>query len=241
MQAGAADAGPTPPAAWPGARDARRPTLRAVPAAPDNGTDGASPAPSAKIYAPRGTMTGMTSWEEALEDLVRTRTSALVSSAFLLTGDLAEAEDLVQDALIAAYTRRRGPDDVRSAEAYVRRTIRNTYIDGFRRRKRWATVRHLHEAPESQPPSDVATVDHVPARLDAQRALALLSPRERACVVLRFYEDMTVPQIASELSLSLGSVKRYLHDAVARLEQHLGPLADAHLDDLDDAAHGGAR
>ena len=142
-------------------------------------------------------MTGMTSWEEALEDLVRTRTSALVSSAFLLTGDLAEAEDLVQDALIAAYTRRRGPDDVRSAEAYVRRTIRNTYIDGFRRRKRGATVRHLHVAPESQPPSDVATVDHVPARLDAQRALALLSPRERACVVLRFYEDMTVPQIAS--------------------------------------------
>ena len=81
----------------------------------------------------------------------------------------------------------------------------------------------------------------LPTRLDAQRALALLAPRERACVVLRFYEDMTVPQIASELSLSLGSVKRYLHDAVARLEQHLGPLADAHLDDLDDAAHGGAR
>ena len=183
----------------------------------------------------------MSGWEQALDALVRQRRRALTAYAFLLCSDLREAEDLVQDALVSVFAGRHLPDEVDALEAYVRRAIRNTYIDGFRRRKRWATVRHLHEAPESQPPSDVATVDHVPARLDAQRALALLSPRERACVVLRFYEDMTVPQIASELSLSLGSVKRYLHDAVARLEQHLGPLADAHLDDLDDAAPGGAR
>ena len=58
--------------------------------------------------------------------------------------------------------------------------------------------------------------------------------------VLRFYEDMTVPQVAAELGLAQGSVKRYLSDAVKRLEHHLGPLADAHHIDLD-VTHGGAR
>ncbi|QIK84438.1 SigE family RNA polymerase sigma factor [Sanguibacter sp. HDW7] len=182
----------------------------------------------------------MNDWATTLDELVRARGDALVSSAYLLTGDLAEAEDLVQDALVAAYSRRRTDDDIRSAEAYVRRTIRNTFVDGFRRRKRWAAVRHLQVVPSSQPDDGAATPEHVPAHLDVLRALATLAPRERACVVLRFYEDMTVPQIAAELGLAQGSVKRYLSDSVKRLEHHLGALADAHPTDLD-VTHGGAR
>ncbi|MGP7960072.1 SigE family RNA polymerase sigma factor [Sanguibacter sp. A247] len=182
----------------------------------------------------------MSDWATTLDELVRARGDALIAAAYLLTGDLGEAEDLVQDSLVAAYSRRRTDDDIRSAEAYVRRTIRNTFVDGFRRRKRWAAVRHLTVAPAHQPDDGSTTPEHVPAHLDVLRALSTLAPRERTCVVLRFYDDMTVPQIAAELGLAQGSVKRYLADAVARLEHQLGPLADAHHIDLD-VTHGGAR
>lgn len=181
----------------------------------------------------------MTGWEEVLADLVRARRQALTAYAYLLCNDQREAEDLVQDALVAVFSRGRASNDIETVEAYVRRTIRNTYLDGFRRRKRWAAIRHLAVVPDAQPASDDTTVDHVPARIDVQRALRTLAPRERACVVLRFYDDLTVPQIAAELSLSDGTVKRYLSDAVGRLEDVLGPLPSAHLEDLD-VARGGA-
>ena len=61
-------------------------------------------------------------------------------------------------------------------------------------------------------------------RMHVFQALGTLSPRERACVVLRFYEDLTIRQIADHLSLSQGTVKRYLSDAVHSLEQTLGPV-----------------
>ena len=98
-----------------------------------------------------------------------------------------------------------------------------------------AAIRHLNASPESQQANEMATADHIPARLDVHRALKVLSPRQRACVVLRFYEDLTVPAIANKLSLSSGTVKRHLFDAIGRLEETLGPLSEAHIDDLDDA------
>lgn len=176
-----------------------------------------------------------------LDALVRERRRALTAYAFLLCSDLREAEDLVQDALVSVFAGRRPPREVDALEAYVRRTIRNTYIDGFRRRRRWAAMRHLHATPDTQPPSELATSDHVPARVDVQRALGALGARERTCVILRFFDDLTVPQIAAELDLSPGSVKRYLSDAVGRLEALLGPLPEARMEDLDVITLGGAR
>ncbi len=182
----------------------------------------------------------MGGWEEVLNDLVHTRRRALTAYAFLLSSNMQEAEDLVQDALIAVFSRARG-NDIDSAEAYVRKAILNTYLDGFRRRRRWAAIRHVNAMPEAQDANETATVDHVPARIDVQRALTTLSPRERACVVLRFYEDLTVPAIATDLSLSVGAVKRYLSDAVRRLEGELGPVPDPHLQDFDATALGSHR
>lgn len=175
----------------------------------------------------------------ALAELARTRRRALTGYAYLMCGDIRAAEDLVQDALVAMVAKGRRLADVTSLEAYARRTILNTYLDGARRRKRWAVERHLHAVPTAQPPSEVSTVDHVPDRLDVQRALAQLPPRERACVILRFYDDLTVPQIADHLSLNAGTVKRYLSDAVGRLETLLGHLPSAHLEDLDVVNSGG--
>lgn len=165
----------------------------------------------------------MADWQQSLDAVVRARGAALVGYAFLLSGDRREAEDLVQDALVKTYSRGRvtgGPENV---EGYVRRAILSTYLDGFRRRKRWAAIRHLTEPGPSPAPAD-QSVD----RMDVRTALAQLSPRERACLVLRFYEDLTVPRIAEALSLSQGTVKRYLSDATRRMEQLLGPVHDPH-------------
>jgi len=64
----------------------------------------------------------------------------------------------------------------------------------------------------------------VEAGSEVQAALATLAPRVRACVVLRFFDDLTVPQIARQLGIAEGTVKRYLSDAQAQLALALGPL-----------------
>jgi RNA polymerase sigma factor (sigma-70 family) len=160
-------------------------------------------------------------WEQALDTFVRARGPALIRYAFLLTGDRTAAEDLVQDALVKTFTRGRASNDVVFTEAYVRRAILNRSIDGHRGRQRWAGVSHLFARSEALDGPEGGVGDH----LDVVAALQLLAPRERACAVLRFYEDLTVPQIARELDCSDGAVKRYLSDALKGLEAHLGPVA----------------
>lgn len=164
----------------------------------------------------------MADWERTLEVLVRDRGPALVRYAYLLTGDVAGAEDLVQDAVVATFVRRGQLRDPGAAESYVRRTILTTFVDGTRRGRRFRDVRHLlvradsHEGPERG----------VQERTDVVAALADLPPRVRACVVLRFYEDLTIAEIARELALSDGAVKRYLSDGTRTLERRLGPVQD---------------
>jgi RNA polymerase sigma factor (sigma-70 family) len=177
----------------------------------------------------------MARWEQVLDEIVRTRRRALVGYAYLLCGDLREAEDLVQEALVRTFRRGRAATDFQLAESYVRKAILTTYLDGFRRRRHWESIRHLfREQGGADAPSGAE------ARLDVQKALAVLTPRERACVVLRFYSDHTVRQIADQLSLSEGSVKRYLSDANSKLAAYLGPI-DTPSDDLDVTLLGGAR
>ena len=184
----------------------------------------------------------MGTWEHSLSELVATRRRALVGYAYLLCGDVREAEDLVQDALVATCARVRAGTDVAALEAYVRRAVLTTYLDGFRRRRTWATIRHLAAVPDEQPPHEQVTADHVPVRLDVQEALGGLSPRERACVVLRHYDDLPLADIAGRLGLSVGSVKRYLSDAHRRLAATLGPDApDTSAPGTDRMTLGGTR
>lgn len=173
----------------------------------------------------------MARWEPVLDELVRDRGRALVGYAFLLCGDTAQAEDLVQDALVKTFAGRLSVDAVRSPESYVKRAILTIYLDGFRRRKHWATIRHLAATPDDD--GDAQTEVLVTNRMHVFQALRTLAPRERACVVLRFYEDMTLRQIADHLSLSQGTVKRYLFDAVRSLEQVLGPVDHDDSEELE--------
>jgi len=173
----------------------------------------------------------MSRWEDELAELARARGRALVGYAYVLCGDQRLAEDLVQDALVKVFARLRrgatgdargGPsvhalDGGGTSEAYVRRAILTLFLDEHRRTKRWAAARPL-----------VATEDRVrgaasgaTARADVAAALGRLAPRERACVVLRYFEDLTVPQVADALGLAQGTVKRYLADATATLRDVL--------------------
>lgn len=83
------------------------------------------------------------SWEDELDHLARERGPALVGYAYLLTGDLHTAQDLVQEALVRTFVRRRSGAGVESLESYVRRTVLNVYRDLYRRRRTWAGVRYL--------------------------------------------------------------------------------------------------
>ena len=160
----------------------------------------------------------MTSRDEAVEQLLDSRGRALVGYAYLLCGNVHDAEDLVQDALVKTFARRRAGTELRSAEAYVRRAICTLYLDRWRSRKRWAGRlpvawdRETTEGPE----------DAVTNRTDVVAALATLPPQQRAAVVLRYYEDLTVPEVAERMGLGDGTVKRYLSLATHRLGDLLG-------------------
>lgn len=164
---------------------------------------------------------------DVLAALSRDRWSALCGYAYLLTGDVRAAEDLVQDAFVKTFGRSRPVEDA-TAEGYVRRTILTLYIDGYRRRRRWAAVVHL--LPGADRVESPAT--RVDTEQDVQAALRGLPPQQRACVVLRFFDDLPVDEVAARLGLQPGTVKRYLSLAVHRLEATLGPVPSR-----DDAQH----
>lgn len=161
----------------------------------------------------------MARWEPVLDAVMRERGPRLLAYARLLTGDGAEAQDVLQDALVRAFSRGRAFEDVNRAEAYVRRAIPSVFIDRIRRRDAAARAHRRTRDPEPHE-VDRAVV------LDVRAALVRLAPRERACIVLRFYDDLTVPAIAERLGLAEGTVKRYLSDASARLAVELDTVAD---------------
>lgn len=161
-------------------------------------------------------------FDSAIDILARERGKALTGYAYLLTGDVAAAEDLVHESFVKVLTRR-GRIEVRALEGYIRRAIVTTYVDGYRRRQRWEAVRHLF-APGERVEAREPAIDQ---RIDFERTLRHLPPQQRTCVVLRYYDDLTVAEIAGQMHLAEGSVKRYLSLAVHRMQALLGPVADA--------------
>ena len=166
-------------------------------------------------------------WEQVVERLVAERGEALTRYAFYVCGSHEDAADLVQDALVKTFGRLRNGFSVQSAEAYVRRAILNTWVDRGRRSTRWRSIAHLNAVPELV---DDAS-DDTESRLDLHEELRKLTPRERACLVLRYYEDLKVDDIAATLELSSGAVKRYLSDGLSKMAVSLSedsPASDLH-------------
>ncbi len=154
----------------------------------------------------------MARWHGILDEVMRERGGRLVAYASLLVGQSA-AEDLVQDALIRSFSRGRDFPSAEAAESYVRRTMATMSVDAWRRvaSRRRSETRSVSDPSVPTPPHDLDTP------VDVQAALARLAPRIRACVVLRFYDDLAVREIADQLGIAQGTVKRNLHDAAATL------------------------
>lgn len=161
----------------------------------------------------------MESWKHTLAELVSDGLASLKRQAFLLSGDESQAEDLVQDALVRAFARPLRAPRPGAAEAYVHVIMVNLFIDGARRRSLWQRTAPLLRASETA--ADPA--DQVVDRDVMLTALNQLSLRQRACVVLRYYGDLPVAQVAQELGVSEGTVKRYLSEAMTRLAGRLSP------------------
>jgi RNA polymerase sigma factor (sigma-70 family) len=156
----------------------------------------------------------------ALAELLAARGHALKGYAYVVCGDPDDAEDLVQDALVRAYA-----SPSRSAadhpEAYVRRIILNLYVDSHRRRGRWR-----RNAPKLLDAADYRIEASAVLRHDLAGALAGLAPRQRACLVARYLDDLTVPQIGALLGIAEGTVKRHLSDGLDRLRPLLGAYSE---------------
>jgi RNA polymerase sigma-70 factor (sigma-E family) len=150
---------------------------------------------------------------EGFVQFVEARQRALQRTAWLLTGDWALAEDLVQTALARSWLRweriRRRDDP----EVYVRRAMVNTWATWNRRR--WRGERPSGAVPDSRAPGDVAT--EVAVRMAVQEALGSLTDRQRAVLVLRVFDDLSEAQVAQVLGCPIGTVKSTMARAVARL------------------------
>jgi RNA polymerase sigma-70 factor (sigma-E family) len=152
---------------------------------------------------------------DSFEEYVAARRAALLRTAYLLTGHREDAEDLVQVALVKVVPRWSRIED--DPEPYVRKVLVHESVSRWRRR-RWREVHtdRLPDTPIKDPGAD---------RVALQQALARLAPRQRAVVVLRYYEDLTEAETARVLGVSVGTVKSQARDALARLRELVPDLA----------------
>ncbi|WP_116951074.1 SigE family RNA polymerase sigma factor [Jiangella endophytica] len=148
--------------------------------------------------------------DDEFRRFVAGRSLALLRTAYALCGDRHTAEDLVQGALAKLYRRWRKVDD---PEGYVRRILYNDQISRWRRRL------VLHEDPVDVVPENAAPdlAGAVGDRVDVLQLLRQLPPRQRAVLVLRYYEDLSEREIAAVLGCSTGTVRSQAHRALARL------------------------
>ena len=156
------------------------------------------------------------------EDFALARSGALYRQAWALCGDRHRAEDLVQETLAKVYLKWRRID---TPYAYSQRTLMRTYLSD--RRRRSSTEQSWAEVPENagtmggaardpRGPDPSALSD---LRMTLQDALAELAPLDRAVLVLRYLEDLSVADTAERLGLSAGAVKNRSLRALSRVRE----------------------
>jgi RNA polymerase sigma-70 factor (sigma-E family) len=151
-------------------------------------------------------------------EYVAARQRSLVQMAWLLTGDWPAAEDLVQTALVRVWPRWDRVSRAGDPDAYVRRVVLNCFLSW--RRRRWHG-----ETPTAVPPertSDDAGYGAADLRDALRRLLPALPPRQRAVVVLRYYQDMPEAEVAEMLGCRVGTVKSQAAKALRTLRTMVG-------------------
>jgi len=166
--------------------------------------------------------------EQLLNDrfaaFVRAQTDALLKTAYLLTRNGPDAEELVQDTLVWLYPRWAQVEAAEHQLAYVRKAVVNRFLAG--RRKLASTEVALEDVPrlaESRTGTDrTAEVDE---RLRMWEVLGGLSERQRAAIVLRFFHDLADDQVAEALDCRVGTVRSLISRALSALRES-GSFAD---------------
>ncbi|MGW1991820.1 SigE family RNA polymerase sigma factor [Embleya sp. NPDC001921] len=159
--------------------------------------------------------------DEPLREFIAARRGPLLRSAYLLCGDAHEAEDLVQSTLVKVVLAGRRLDRIDNIEAYTRRTLMSVFISS--RRRRWRRE-HPHDVLPDQ--AAVGGPD-TELGLAVRAALAAVSPRQRAVLVLRFWEDLSVDETARILGVSAGTVKSQSARGLSTLRVALGDALPA--------------
>jgi RNA polymerase sigma-70 factor (sigma-E family) len=141
------------------------------------------------------------------------RSGAMRATAFLLCGDWHRAEDLVQTAFVKLYVVWHRVGHEEKVDSYARQVLVRTFLDekrrGFFRRER--PVAEVGDRPRPEPD------DHVENRMVLGRALAAVAPRQRAALVLRIWEDLSVEDTAMAVGCSTGTVKSQLARGLAAM------------------------
>lgn len=168
----------------------------------------------------------MESIPQDFSEFMGLRWSRLYRTAYLLTGNAHDAEDLLQEAMARTCLHWSRIRDKAAADGYVRRILAREATRGWRRRG--------HETVTATPPElpDAGGLDGLEAGTDLWRRIQALPARQRAVLVLRYYEDLTEAQTADALGCSVGTVKSQAHVAIRRLRAE---LTDADADDNQDA------
>jgi RNA polymerase sigma-70 factor (sigma-E family) len=153
----------------------------------------------------------------AFTEFMSARSASLFRTAYLIVGDHQLAQDLLQESLIKTYVAWPRLRDVSKAEGYTRKTIVTTAIS-------WRRRRSFHERPTDLLP-DTAVPDageEVTTHASLVAQLRTLPPRQRAAIVLRYYEDLSEAQTADVMGCSVGAVKSHVFTGLGRLRDHLG-------------------
>lgn len=139
----------------------------------------------------------------------------LVRTAYAVAGDLGLAEDAVQTAFAKAYRSWRRISRMTAPEAYLRRMVVNEVLNDRRR------ARRRHEISRAETPEQAGKAPDPFAGDELWRAIGDLPPRQRAVLVLRYYEDLSEQQIADALGCRPGTVKSQASAALATLRTRL--------------------
>ena len=157
---------------------------------------------------------------EAFRHLVEQYKNPLYGTAYLMTGNAAQAEEHVQEAFLSAWrgirTFRRG----RPVKPWLMRILVNSVL-GQQRRRRLATVPLEESLPVQAPSSGADSIEASEDRQAVRDALAQLTPEHRQVVVLRYFADLTVPQVARSAGVREGTVKSRLHRALRQMRELL--------------------
>jgi RNA polymerase sigma-70 factor (sigma-E family) len=161
--------------------------------------------------------------DDAFTAFVTARSARLIAHAEMLCGNPEQARDVVQTVLMRAYPRWRRIER-EDPYAYVSRAVTNAVTDWWRRSHR----RHEHPT-DDLPEIPLEARTTLEDRETVIRALSLLTPRERAVVVLRYLEEQTEREVADTLGITLGTVKSTCHKALfkmrVRLDEDAQPTA----------------